>query len=401
MKRCLDTGAVLLLGSATPSVESWRFMNGDDTNQPLFRRLNLTKRLAGGTLPQIRTVPLQGVEGCLSPRLREEIRKTTLAGKQAILFLNRRGSGYFYHCPACGFTLKCKNCDVSLTWHKDRGRAVCHYCGYETAVPSRCPECGSTEARFIGFGTERIEEEVKSVFPSLRVTRLDADAVRGAKGTLEATLASFKKGDIDVLIGTQMVAKGLNFPGVSLVGVIMADSGLLLPDFRSAERTFSLLVQVAGRAGRYTPDGLVIVQAFKPKEDAITLACKLDMEDFYRNELVTRQLQGFPPYGRLVDWTVRSKNELKARAAIVSLGNLMEQEQVKHEPSEFAFLGPVECPLSLVKGNYRFHIITRGNSMRELHAACASLLAAYKSAGKEGLPAGVYLEIDVDPVNML
>jgi primosomal protein N' (replication factor Y) len=289
MRRASAEGARLVMGSATPSAEAWKLMRDGD-----IRKLTLTRRLAGGEPPEVRPVNLENAAGCLTAELKEEIRETAAMKRQTILFLNRRGFAYFYHCPSCGYELSCKHCSVSLTWHKSRNRAVCHYCGYETAPPGACPQCGSLEAGFTGFGTEMIEEELRRSFPELRIIRADADTT-GKKGSLKKALESFRAGEADILLGTQMVAKGLNFPGVRLVGVVLADTGLHLPDFRAAERTFSLVVQVAGRSGRYFPDGRVIVQTLRPRDPVIVKSCALDVEGFFEAELSQREMLGFPP----------------------------------------------------------------------------------------------------------
>ncbi|MDR3324948.1 MAG: primosomal protein N', partial [Spirochaetaceae bacterium] len=213
LRRAARSGAALVMGSATPSAEAWKLMA-----EGRIRRLDLTQRLSGGTVPSVRIVSLERTDGCLTAELKDEIRQTALAGRQTILFLNRRGFAYFYHCRECGYILECKHCSVSLTWHKGRGKAVCHYCGYQTAPPDACPTCGSLEAGFTGFGTEMIEEEIRRTFPELRVRRVDADTMQ-KKGSLEEALNAFRAGAFDILLGTQMVAKGLNFPGVRLVGV--------------------------------------------------------------------------------------------------------------------------------------------------------------------------------------
>ncbi|MDR0597582.1 MAG: primosomal protein N', partial [Treponema sp.] len=315
MRRAATSGARLVMGSATPSAEAWNLMN-----QGGIVRLDLSRRLSGGRTPEIVPVSLEHTEGCLTAELKEELRKTAQLGRQSILFLNRRGFAYFYHCKQCGYELTCKHCSVSLTYHKSRGRAICHYCGYSVVPPTACPQCGSLEAGFTGFGTEMIEEEVARTFPNLRLRRADADTT-GKKGSLAETLDIFKAGGADILLGTQMVAKGLNFPGVRLVGVVLADTGLHLPDFRAAERTFSLIVQVAGRAGRYFPDGKVIVQTLRPKDPAITRACALDVEGFFEAELAQRELLGFPPYTRLIRFTIRSRDASRADAAIKRLAS--------------------------------------------------------------------------------
>jgi primosomal protein N' (replication factor Y) len=387
MYRCAREGALLLLGSATPSAEAWKLMQ-----EGSIKRFNLSVRLGGGKLPEIIPVSLEKTEGCLTRELKEEIRLTARMGRQTILFLNRRGFAYFYHCRSCGFELTCKRCSVSLTYHKSRHRVLCHYCGYESPPPLSCPRCGSLEADFTGFGTEFIEEEVRKTFPDLRVRRADADTT-GRKGSLKEMLDIFKTGGIDILLGTQMVAKGLNFPGVRLVGVVFADTGLHMPDFRAAERTFSLLVQVAGRAGRYFPDGKVIVQTLRPADPAINRACALDLEGFYENELRQRSALGFPPYSRLIRFTIRSRREDRAGRAAARLAALVRQAL----PPGAELLGPAECPIGIQNGNYRRQILLRGNPMGPLHRAAAFALEQYG----RGRDSGVYVETDVDPVNLL
>jgi primosomal protein N' (replication factor Y) len=387
MRRCAARGAVLLMGSATPSAEAWKLMD-----EGVIRRFTLSRRLSGGSLPEIVPVSLSGTEGCLTGELKNEIRKTAEMGRQTILFLNRRGFAYFYQCRSCGFELNCKHCSVSLTWHKSRDRAVCHYCGYETRPPTACPNCGSLEAGFRGFGTEMIEEEVKGAFPSLRIKRADADTTT-RKGSLAEMLDLFRAGGVDILLGTQMVAKGLNFPGVRLVGVVFADTGLHLPDFRAAERTFSLIVQVAGRAGRYFPDGKVIVQTLRPSDPAIGRACALDIEGFFEAELRQRAALGFPPYTRLIRFILRSRSEEKAVKAAARLAGIARSLL----PPGAEILGPAECPIGIQAGNYRRHLLLRGPAMGPLHSAAAVLMERYE---KEKEPA-VYVETDVDPVSLL
>ncbi|MDR2029340.1 MAG: primosomal protein N' [Treponema sp.] len=387
MRRCSLSGARLLMGSATPSVEAWKLMGEGG-----IRRLDLTRRLSGGSLPEIVPVSLEHTEGCLSRELKEEIRKTAQMGRQSILFLNRRGFAYFYHCHDCGYELSCRRCSVSLTYHKNKGRAVCHYCGYSVVPPKACPQCGSLEAGFTGFGTEMIEEEVRRTFPDLRIRRADADTT-GRKGSLEETLDIFKAGGIDILLGTQMVAKGLNFPGVRLVGVVLADTGLHLPDFRAAERTFSLIVQVAGRAGRYFPDGKVIVQTLRPQDPVINRACVPDVEGFFAAELAQRKALDFPPYTRLIRFTIRSKEAEKADRAINRLAAIARPLI----PRDGDILGPAECPIGLIAGNHRRQIILRSKTMGPLHGAARAILDSYE----KGKDSRVYLEVDVDPVSLL
>jgi primosomal protein N' (replication factor Y) len=387
LHRCSREGARLVMGSATPSAEAWKLMSEGG-----IKRLDLSRRLSGGGLPEIKPVSLAKTEGCLTKELKDEISLTAQMGRQTILFMNRRGFAHFYKCPECGWEQTCRRCSVSLTWHKSRGRCICHYCGYSEPPPSACPKCGCVEAGYRGFGTEMIEEEVRRTFPDLRLRRADADTA-GKKGGLEETLSLFKKGMIDILLGTQMVAKGLNFPGVRLVGVVFADTGLHLPDFRAAERTFSLVVQVAGRAGRYFPDGKVIVQTLRMEDPTITRSCALDVEGFYKAELVQRRALGFPPFSRLIRFTIRAKDEKRADAAIRRLASILKPLL----PAGTDTLGPAECPIGVINDNYRRQLILRGPSMRALHSAARELLARYE----KGRDSRAYLEVDVDPVSML
>jgi primosomal protein N' (replication factor Y) len=387
MRRCSVSKARLVMGSATPSVEAWKLIRDGG-----ITRLDLSRRLAGGKPPEIYPVSLEHTDGCLTQELKEEIHATAAAGRQTILFLNRRGFAYFYHCKNCGYELTCKHCSVSLTYHKSKGRAVCHYCGYSEVPPGACPQCGSLEAGFTGFGTEMIEEEVARTFPDLRLRRVDTDSL-GKKGSLQKTLEEFREGKIDILLGTQMVAKGLNFPGVRLVGVVLADTGLHLPDFRAAERTFSLIVQVAGRAGRYFPDGKVIVQTLRPKDPVITRSCALDVDGFFTAELAQRQALNFPPYSRLIRFTLRSKEAARAASSI----NRLAKIAASLIPRDAETLGPAECPIGIINGNHRWQITLQGPSMGALHASARTILTRYE----KGKDPRCYLEVDVDPVSLL
>jgi primosomal protein N' (replication factor Y) len=386
-RRCIQEGARVVMGSATPSAEAWKLMS-----EGSIKRLDLSRRLSGGGMPEIKPVSLAGTTGCLSKELKDEIMLTAQMGRQTILFLNRRGFAHFYQCPDCGWEQTCRRCSVSLTWHKSRNRCVCHYCGYSEPPPSVCPNCGSINAGYRGFGTEMIEEEVRRTFPDLRLRRADADTA-GKKGGLEEALSLFKTGMIDILLGTQMVAKGLNFPGVRLVGVVFADTGLHLPDFRAAERTFSLIVQVAGRAGRYFPDGKVIVQTLRMEDPVITRSCALDVEGFFKAELSQRRALNFPPFSRLIRFTIRSKDERRADAAIKRLASFAKPLL----PAGSDMLGPAECPIGIINDNFRKQLILRSSSMGTLHTAARQLLAKYE----KGKDARTYLEVDIDPVSML
>ena len=385
MKRVADAGGRMLMGSATPSAEAWHLMG-----EGRLTRLELTRRLSGGAMPTVEVIDLKTDEGPLSGRLLAAMEETRAAGRQSILFLNRRGFAHFFHCRTCGFEMKCRHCSVGLTYHKGRQSLVCHYCGYRAEPVEQCPECGSLDVGYSGFGTERVEEELARRHPDWTIRRLDTDSVQ-KKGALEETVDLFRRGEIDVLLGTQMVAKGLNFPGVKLVGILNADTGLHMPDFRAAERTFALVVQVAGRAGRFHPDGHVIVQSYSPENQSIRRAVSNDLPSFYKEELAMRRELGFPPFARLVRLLVRSrkKEDAEKGAAAVAhacIAGLSDAAEI---------LGPSECALAVVAGNSRHHVLVRTREFGRTHAELQSILPTVD------LPNGSHLEIDVDPVALL
>ena len=385
MRRRSMSKANLIMGSATPSVEAYYLMG-----EGIIARLDLPERLSGGSMPEVSVVDMKHESGALSNSLVAAMRETAAEGRQTILFLNRRGFSYFFHCRSCGYEMSCNHCAVSLTYHKNRDRMVCHYCGYTARPVEQCPECGSVDVGYSGFGTELIEEEVCRRFPELVVKRIDTDSVK-RKGVLQKILDDFRGGKIDILLGTQMVAKGLNFPGVKLVGIVMADTGLHLPDFRSQERTFALIVQVSGRAGRFIPDGQVVVQTYRPENDAIRMAAEADLPAFYTHELTMRRELAFPPFTRIIRLVFRGKNAEKTKTATHSGTSLLKTLL----PDSSELLGPAECPLSMIANNHRHQLLIRASEFGAAHAAVGLFQKRYK------IPSGVYLEIDVDPVNLL
>ena len=377
----------LIMGSATPSVEAWHLMNCGK-----LLKHTLSKRLAGGEKPSIKCINLNQsvMQGCISEELKNEIETTLKEKKQAILFLNRRGFTHFFRCSTCGFEMKCKNCSVSMTFHKSENRLRCHYCGWHILPPSSCPKCGSLDIGYSGFGTEFIEAETAQKFPNARIIRVDTDSV-SKKGELQNKIDAFKKGEFDIMLGTQMVAKGLNFPNLKTVGIILADTALHLPDFRATERTFSLITQVAGRAGRFFPDGKVFVQTYNPENQAISFACSANTEGFYDFEINQRKLLSFPPFSRLIRLVFRSSNQIKAQMTSEDAANLIENLKIPG----VEILGPSECPLSKISQNYRFQLILRGEKIVPLQNAVRKLLFDYRH------PQEVYIECDVDPVSLL
>lgn len=387
MHRCTTLHIPLLMGSATPSVEAWYGMQSGT-----IIRHQLTKRLAGGEMPHISCIDLtmHPNDGCISKPLEEEINKTLAQKHQTILFLNRRGFTHFFRCNQCGYELVCKNCSVPLTYHKADNKLRCHYCGWSTYPPESCPQCGSLDIGTSGFGTEYIEAETRSKFPNARIMRLDTDVLK-SKDELLTSLEDFRQGKYDILLGTQMVAKGLNFPKLQLVGVILADAGLHMPDFRAGERTFSLITQVAGRAGRYFPDGKVIVQTYSPGRGPVLFACQNRIEDFYGSELSEREMLDFPPFSRLLRLVFRSFNKGLAAATAADAAKIL----MEGAPRGMEIIGPAECPIEKINSSWRYQILLKGASIIPLQKAARKLLFDYTHNQN------VYIEYDVDPVSLL
>lgn len=387
MHRCSSLKIPLVMGSATPSVEAWYSMES--------KRLiahTLTKRLAGGEMPQIKTINLSQIKNssCISDELADQVRKTIAAKKQVILFLNRRGFTHFFRCNQCGYEMTCKNCSVPMTYHKIENRLRCHYCGWTTQPPVSCPACGSLDVGYSGFGTEYIESETHLKFPNARILRIDTDSLT-KKGELEEKLNAFRRGEYDILLGTQMVAKGLNFPNLQLVGVVLADTGLHMPDFRASERTFSLITQVAGRAGRFFPDGKVLVQTYNPFREAVLYSCKGESLPFYKYELNQRKLLGFPPFSRMIRLVFRSAKEEEASYAAEEAAKILRSIAEK----KVEIIGPAECPILKIAMNYRYQLILKGQNISALQEAAEKLLYNYTR------PQNVYIECDVDPVSLM
>ena len=388
MYRCTKLGIPLVMGSATPSLEAWQSMS-DGT----IVRHTLTRRLSGGAMPKIECVDLNlsgNRESSLSTTLVKKMGETLSQKRQVILFLNRRGFTHFFRCSSCGFEMKCKNCSVSMTYHKSENRLRCHYCGYSVQPPQQCPKCGSLDVGYSGFGTEYIEAEVKAKFPNEKIVRVDTDSVTH-KGELKQKIDDFRDGKYSILLGTQMVAKGLNFPNLKLVGIVLADTALHLPDFRAAERTFSLITQVSGRAGRFFPDGEVVVQSYTPELPPIDFAVKDNLEDFYDEEIKQRRLLNFPPFSRLLRLVFRSQVPGAAEDAANGAAEILH----KHLEPGVEIMGPVECPIEMVAGNWRHHILLRGKSIAPMQKMADILVNGYTA------PKHVHIEVDVDPVTIL
>lgn len=311
VKRAMDMDAKVVLGSATPNITSYhRSLEG------LYKRIVLKKRYNNVKLPDVEIVDMRkelksGNSSVFSNRLYQAMKDNLDTGKQVILFMNRRGYSTFVSCRECGHVMTCPDCGISLTYHKEMGRGVCHYCGHTEIIPDKCPECGSRYIRFFGTGTEKIDEEVSRLFPEYETARLDLDSMR-KKGSLEKILKDFGRGKTSILTGTQVVAKGLDFRNVGLVGIVAADISLNIPDYRSAERTFQLITQAAGRAGRGEEKGLVVIQTYTPENYVIKAAAAQDYETFYRQEIEFRRLRGYPPFSDFIQVIVGSPDSAVA-----------------------------------------------------------------------------------------
>lgn len=361
--------ALLCLASATPSVES--FSAAENGRYSLYR---LNNRYGGAVLPTVETVDMKAelAEGNSSPisrKLYDRLSDVLAKKNQAILLLNRRGRNTYVSCPECGNVMSCPNCSVSLTYHSANNRLMCHYCGHSVPFDGKCPECGGTHMKLLGAGTQRVEEELKKLFPLARVLRLDADSTV-ATDSYSAYLEAFAAGEYDILLGTQMVAKGLDFPRVTLVGVLGADGAAYSEDFKSFERTFSLLTQVVGRAGRGTERGLAVIQALQPESNVIELAARQDYEGFYREEILTRKLMVYPPYCDICTVVSRGADREAAEKAITDAFSVLRSRlESDYSDLKMIILGPAPAAVPRVNGKYRYRMIIKcrnGKRTREL-----------------------------------
>ncbi|WP_417912601.1 replication restart helicase PriA [Candidatus Electronema sp. TJ] len=385
----------VLLGSATPSVGSLY-----QAEQGKYRLLTLPKRIGGQVLPQVELVDLSKEKRSqkdwfFSNRLLAALKENLAAGLQSLLFVNRRGYAAFMLCRDCGAVVRCHNCRVSLTLHRGRNQLLCHYCGYSLRPDIICPDCGSGDVVGLGLGSERVEAEVRRLFPQARVARLDSDAITTRRAQLNL-LRQVREHEIDILIGTQMAAKGLHFPKVTLVGVVWADSGLSLPDCKAAERTFQLLAQVTGRAGRGERAGKVIIQTHQPSHYVLTAAYAHDCRAVYEQEIALRSLLGYPPFGRLINLRFSGPDEKQVENAAKSAAALLRMCLAK-DCLAADILGPAPAPLSLLKNRFRWQLLLKGAQPEILHWLCDQLLREKdKICGKK-----VRLAVDVDPENMM
>jgi primosomal protein N' (replication factor Y) len=389
LMRAKLSNSPVILGSATPSLESF-YLAG----KKKLELVRLTRRIDERALPRVKIVDMRMELATrkkivmFSKILIDSIQRALDKGEQAMIFLNRRGFSTYINCKKCGLVLKCKRCDSVLVYHYETRSLVCHYCNFRIPPPDICPKCRSSYIKYFGIGTEKVESEIARMFPAARIARMDRDAT-SKRGSHERILGEFKKHNIDILVGTQMIAKGLDFPRVTLVGVVNSDVTLNLPDFRASERTFNLLTQVAGRAGRGEAGGEVIVQTYAPGHYAILSASKHDYGKFYAEEIKTRKGLSFPPFTHIIRLTVRSRNEKRAIDASRNLADVLKEKLKNIE-----IIGPAPSPISRVRGFFRWNILLKAKNRSIMCRDVRAALTRYRP------PAGVLLALDVDPISV-
>ena len=397
-------GGILVLGSATPSVEQYY-----SAQQGEYKIVNMTTRINGRALPRIEVVDMaaelaSGNKSVFSRQLYKELQDTVEHGRQAILFLNRRGHSTVVTCRSCGETVKCPNCDIAMTYHLSQINSVgganrlrCHYCGSEMPYPKVCPSCGSKYIKFMGAGTEKVEEECEKLLPGVRTLRMDNDTTRG-KDSHYHILSAFAKGEAQILIGTQMIAKGLDFPKVSLVGIVSADTMLQLPDYTSREKTFSLITQVAGRAGRADTGGTVILQSYTPKHYAIADAVAYSYEEFYQRDLEQRRRGMYPPFSRMLRLVFMAEDPQEARSACYAYFLHLRQEIIKQAGyAETAlYFNMMTAPIGRIRGQYRYQILLKMRVNEFTEALTDKFFELYNQYDNDR----VYLDVEVNPSSL-
>ena len=392
---CKNNNAPLLLGSATPDVNT--FYNTEINKIEL---LTLTKRANNSNLPSVEIVDLReelakGNKSMISEKLRDYIEENIKNKRQTILFLNRRGFSTFVMCRDCGFTAKCKNCNITLTYHKNKNKLKCHYCGCETNNITECPVCHSKNVRYFGAGTQKLEEEVKKMFPDVSTIRMDVDTVT-KKNSHEQILEKFKNENIDILIGTQMVVKGHHFPNVTLVGVIAADSSLNIEDYRAGERTFQILTQVAGRAGRENLPGKVVVQTYNKDNYSIEYAKMQNYDLFYKSEIMMRKSLNYPPFCDIIQFSINAKIE----ADVIKVSKYIYAELKKEfSPikNNVIIYEPVPAPIDKIKNKYRWRILLKCRFNNNIINLINNIIEKYYKKNYRD----VRLIVDVNPNNMM
>ncbi|GLY10540.1 primosomal protein N' [Pseudobacillus badius] len=383
----------VILGSATPSLESFaRAQKG------VYQLLSLPNRMNNQRLPDVEIVDMReelrhGNRSMFSRALFEKLTDRLEKGEQTVLFLNRRGHSSFIMCRDCGYVAGCPHCDISLTYHRYSHQMKCHYCGFEEPVPSTCPECQSEHIRYFGTGTQKVEDELGKLLPQARVVRMDVDTT-SRKGSHEKLLQQFAEGKADILLGTQMIAKGLDFPNITLVGVLSADTMLHIPDFRSAEKTFQLLTQVSGRAGRHQLQGEVVIQTYTPDHYSIQLAGRQDYDQFYKEEMVMRKLGSYPPFYYLALVTVSHEDLLAASSATEKITHYIQARL----SNEAIILGPVASPIARINNRYRYQCLIKYKREPKLNHVLKSVMEHYT---KQHNDKGLQVAVDVNPFIMM
>lgn len=385
--------AAIVLGSATPSMESFR-----NAEAKKYEYVAIATRVEDRPLPSVEIVNMrdeymaEGKQVVFSRRLLQAVAVRLERSEQTMILLNRRGYAAFLLCRKCGFTFQCNSCSVALTYHRGIDKLLCHYCGMARKPPSRCPECDSEYIHYVGEGTERLEAELKSIFPDATIGRIDRDAMRHIRD-YQRVLGGFREGKIDVLVGTQMIAKGHDFPGVTLVGVVGADAALSLPDFRAAERTFQLLTQVAGRSGRGDRPGEVLIQSYFPDHYTFQLACTQRFEDFYARESRYRKAMFYPPFTALAGIMISDHDPARAASTAREIGEYLDslRSQV------IRILGPAPAPLERIKRAHRFQLLIKSSSRATLH----DMLERLQAHIEEKKITSTKVIVDVDPVSLL
>ncbi len=383
----------VILGSATPSLESFaRAQKG------VYHLLTLSKRMNDRAMPPVSVVDMReelrsGNRSMFSTELFERIKDRLQKKEQTVLFLNRRGHSTFIMCRDCGYVMQCPHCDISMTYHRSSNEMKCHYCGFQTDVPTQCPECSSNHIRYFGMGTQKVEEELVKLLPEARIVRMDVDTTT-RKGAHERILEHFQSGKADILLGTQMIAKGLDFPNITLVGVLSADTTLHLPDFRAAEKTFQLLTQVSGRAGRHELQGEVVVQTYTPEHYSIQLAAMQDYQRFYNEEMSMRKLGSYPPFYYLALVTVIHEDLLQVVTVTEKISSFLKSNISK----KAILLGPVASPIPKINNRYRYQCLIKYKREPNLFSALRKILEHYNPQTSRG---GLSITIDINPYNMM
>ena len=392
--RAQKESAVVVLGSATPSLESFH-----NAQSGKYEYLQLPERIANRPLARAEVIDMREVfkrrkkPAVFSDELLTAIEQTHARGEQAIILLNRRGYSSFILCRSCGESIECPNCDVTLTYHRSDSTLVCHYCNHRQRAPSECPICTSKYIYYVGEGTEQIEEILRRRFPRLRIGRIDRDT-KSRRHEFEKILLDFGKGEIDLLVGTQMLAKGHDFHNVTLVGVVSVDAGLALPDFRAAERTFQLITQVAGRAGRGELPGRVLIQTYHPNHYALKHATEQDYQGFYDEEIRHRRNHGYPPFVALALFLVRNKDAARARSIAQELRNHLNQANHEHA---CRILGPAPAPFARLRGEYRIQLLIKSRSRKQMRIVIDQALKSFEDAGNDSRA----VTLEIDPVSMM